>query len=146
MNIRPGFWFSKKILLNITHNPRNLSINNYQTTTYIKNKEYSYVHNKLIICPSSKVKWGLFDRTKPIPKMLLASWNFETILKRPTSFNAENLGSIGQSAANLQAIKLWEWFDPGRASLNPGRSRLHTHFSWNGRISRLFLVKSNFNR
>ena len=45
--------------------------------------------------------------------MLLASWTFYTILKGFRSFNAENVGSLGQRAANLPAIKVWEWFDPG---------------------------------
>ena len=29
------------------------------------------------------------------------------------SFNAKNLGSVGQRDAKLLAIKLWEWLDPG---------------------------------
>ena len=45
--------------------------------------------------------------------MLLASWTFYTILKGFRSFNAENVGSVGQRAAKLPAIKVWEWFDPG---------------------------------
>ena len=45
--------------------------------------------------------------------MLLASWAFYTILKGFRSFNAENMGSVGQRAANLPAFKVWEWFDPG---------------------------------
>ena len=35
--------------------------------------------------------------------MLLASWTFYTILKGFRSFNAENVGSIGQRAAKLPA-------------------------------------------
>ena len=46
--------------------------------------------------------------------MLLVSWAFDTILKRFRSFNAEKLESEGQRALKLSAIKLWEWFDPGR--------------------------------
>ena len=45
--------------------------------------------------------------------MLLASWTFYTILKGFRSFIAENLESVGQRAAKLLTIKLWEWFDPG---------------------------------
>ena len=64
---------------------------------------------KPILCS----KWGQFDRAKPTFKMLLASWTFDTVEKRIRSFNAENLESVGQRAAKLPAIKLWEWFDPG---------------------------------
>jgi len=56
---------------------------------------------------------GYFDRAKPILKLLLASWTFYSFLKEFRSFNAENLGSLGQRAAKWPAIKLWEWFDPG---------------------------------
>ena len=49
--------------------------------------------------------------------MLLASWNFDTVLKRFRSFNAKNLGSVGQRAAKLPAIKLWEWFYPARTKI-----------------------------
>ena len=56
---------------------------------------------------------GYFDRAKPILKLLLASWTFYSFLKEFRSFNAENLGSVGQRAAKWPAIKLWEWFDSG---------------------------------
>ena len=46
--------------------------------------------------------------------MLLASWTFDTVEKKIRSLNTENLGSVGQSAAKLLAIKLWEWFDFAR--------------------------------
>ena len=42
---------------------------------------------------------------------MLASWTFDTVEKRIGAFNAENLGFVGQRAAKLPAIKLWEWFD-----------------------------------
>ena len=45
-------------------------------------------------------------------KILLASWTFDTVIKRYRSFNAENLKSVDQRAAKLPSIKLWEWFDP----------------------------------
>ena len=45
--------------------------------------------------------------------MLQAFWTFYTILKGLTSFNDKNVGSVGQRAAKLPAIKFWEWFDPG---------------------------------
>ena len=45
---------------------------------------------------------------KPILKILLASWTFDTVRKRFISFNTENLGSVGQRTAKLLAIKLYE--------------------------------------
>ena len=48
---------------------------------------------------------------------LLASWTLNTVLKGFRSINAENLGSIGQRAAKLLAIKLWEWFDLGQTQI-----------------------------
>ena len=42
--------------------------------------------------------------------MLPASWAFDTIEKWIRTLNAKNLGSAGQRAAKLLAIKLWEWF------------------------------------
>ena len=59
------------------------------------------------------MKMWSFDRAKPTLKLLLASWTFYSFLKGFRSFNAENLGSVGQRAAKWLAIKLWEWFDPG---------------------------------
>ena len=60
-------------------------------------------------------KWGQFDMEKSTFKMLLASWNFYIVLKGFRSFNAENLKYVGQRAAKLPAIKLWEWFDRGQS-------------------------------
>ena len=65
-------------------------------------------------------KWGDFERAKTTLKMLLASWFLVCFFKRFRSFNAENLGSVGQRAAKLPAIKLWEWLERDRGS-NPGR-------------------------
>ena len=45
---------------------------------------------------------------------MLASWTFDTVEKKFRSFIAENLGSVGQRAAKLLAIKLWEWFEFAR--------------------------------
>ena len=56
-------------------------------------------------------KWGHFDMTKSTFKMLLCFWSFDTVEKRIRSFNAENLESLGQRAAKLPAIKLWEWLE-----------------------------------
>ena len=46
--------------------------------------------------------------------MLLAFWSFDTVEKRIRSCNAENLKSVGQRAAKLPAIKLWEWLEQAR--------------------------------
>ena len=66
--------------------------------------------------------------------MLLASWTFYTILKGFRSFNAENVGSVGQRAANLPAIKVWEWFDPG-----PPRTRADWFECGRGRMADFFV-------
>ena len=41
------------------------------------------------------MKWGHFDRVNSTFKMLLSSWNFNTVFKKIRSFDAENLGSVG---------------------------------------------------
>ena len=51
--------------------------------------------------------------------MLLVSWFLVYFIKRFRSFIAENLKSVGQRAAKLPAIKLWEWLNRDR-ELNPG--------------------------
>ena len=56
--------------------------------------------------------WSVFDRAKPTFKMLLAFWNFYTILNGVRPLNAKNLESVGQRTTKISAIKLWEWFDP----------------------------------
>ena len=65
-------------------------------------------------------KWGHFDWAKTTFKMLLASQFLVYLFKRFRSFNAENLKSVGQRAAKLPAIKLWEWLNRDRGS-NPSR-------------------------
>ena len=52
------------------------------------------------------MKWGHFDRVKSTFKMLLFSWNFDTVFKKFRSFDAKNLGSVGQRAAKLLAVKV----------------------------------------
>ena len=66
------------------------------------------------------MKWGHFEKAKTTFKMLLATWFLVCFFKRFRSFVAENLESVGQRAAKLPAIKLWEWLDRDRGS-NPGR-------------------------
>ena len=57
---------------------------------------------KPILCS----KWGHFERSKPILKILLSSWTLYTVENGFRSFTAKNLGSVGQKAAKLLAIKL----------------------------------------
>ena len=45
--------------------------------------------------PFYDIKWGHFDRVNSTFKMLLSSWNFDTVFKEIRSFDAENLGSVG---------------------------------------------------
>ena len=68
----------------------------------------------------SLCKWGHFERVKTTLKMLLASWFLVCFFKKFRCFNAKNLGSVGQWAAKLLAIKLSEWLDRDRES-NPSR-------------------------
>ena len=52
------------------------------------------------------MKWGHFDRVNSTFKMLLSSWNFDTVFKKIRSFDAKNLGSVGQRPAKLLAVKV----------------------------------------
>ena len=70
--------------------------------------------------------------------MLQAFWTFYTILKGFRSFNAENMGSVGQRAAKLPAIKVWEWFDPG-----PPRTRADWFECGRGRMADFFMRPPN---
>ena len=54
----------------------------------------------------SLCKWGHFERVKTTLKILLVFWTFDTVLKGFRSFNAKNLGSVGQRAAKLLAVKV----------------------------------------
>ena len=77
-------------------------------------------------------KWGHFERAKTTLKIMLASWFLVCFFKKFRCFNAENLGSVGQWAAKLPAIKLSEWLDRDRES-NPSRLA-----DW-GRLAYFFL-------
>ena len=68
----------------------------------------------------SLCKWGHFERAKTTLKILLDSWFLVCFFKKFRCFNAKNLGSVGQWAAKLPAIKLSEWLDRDRES-NPSR-------------------------
>ena len=86
-----------------------------------------------------------FDRVKSTLKMLLASWTFWTVEKGFRSFNAENLGSIGQRAAKLPAIKLQEWFDFARnrtrADWPTGAGAGRQTFSWDLQLWKLVTLQ-----
>ena len=63
---------------------------------------------------------------------------FGVLFKRFRSFNAKNLGSAGQRAAKLPAIKLWEWFDGAGV-------RTRAHWLTGARAGwQTFLETSNF--
>ena len=94
--------------------------------------------------PQSKKNIKVSGISIPGLEILLASWTFDKVLKRFRSFNAENLGYVGQRDAKLPSIKLWEWF-------NPRRSRIWADwFKWGrGRPADFFfrpptLTASNF--
>ena len=44
--------------------------------------------------PVYDMKWGYFDRENSTFRMLLFSWNFDTVFKKFRSFDAKNLGSV----------------------------------------------------
>ena len=81
----------------------------------------------------------LRHRLRPIRvKMLLALWLLLYFFKRFRSFNDKNLGSVGQRAAKLPAIKLWEWFEGAGV-----RTRAHW-LTGAGAGWQTFLETSNF--
>ena len=103
-----------------------------------KQKSKDVLHTAIFkrIRPLAKwvlLKWGLSDRIKPSLKLELVSWSLAYFCKTFRSFNAENLGSLGQRATKWLAIKLWEWFDPGKTRiradwLERGRGRMADFF------------------
>ena len=58
-----------------------------------KNVQWCSYQNHQI--PVYDMKWDHFDRVNFTFKMLLSSWNFDTVFKKIRSFDAENLGSVG---------------------------------------------------
>ena len=56
--------------------------------------------------PIYDMKWGHFDRVNSTFKMLLSSWNFDTVFKKIRSFDAKNLNSVDLRAAKLLAVKV----------------------------------------
>ena len=86
----------------------------------LRRNELQLCSVNVILLPLFLCKWGHFERAKTTLKMLLASWFLVCFFRRLRSFNDKNLGSVGQRAAKLPAIKLWEWLGRDRES-NPGR-------------------------
>ena len=84
-------------------------------------------------------KWDHFEWAKSILKTLLAQLYFS---KGFRSFHTGNIRSVGQRAAKLPSVKLWEWFDPSTTRARADHAC--TRFSCKGRIGRLFLETSNF--
>ena len=75
-----------------------------------KNKDKRFYIQCLTTIPgrllNSLCKWGHFEKAKTTFKMLLASWFFVYFFKRFRSFIAENLKSVGQTAAKWLAVKV----------------------------------------
>ena len=113
--------------------------------------KYIYFSPNTVPCKKTRFfghslcKWGHFERVKTTLKMLLASWFLVCFFKKFRCFNAENLGSVGQWAAKLPAIKLSEWLDRDRES-NPsrladwGRGRL-ADLSWDLQLWQLVTLQ-----
>ena len=69
-------------------------------------KGYSGVRLRRDAYNKSLCKWGHFEKAKTTFKMLLATWFLVCLFKRFRFFNAKNLGSAGQRAAKLLAVKV----------------------------------------
>ena len=77
------------------------------------------------------MKWDHFDRVNPTFKMLLSSWDFDTVFKKIRSFDAKNLGSVDWRATKLLAVKV----EGLKKSLPPGPGPSRTsqpgiNFDW----------------
>ena len=81
---------------------------NFATFRVIKSipVKYSASRFKFYAYNKSLCKWGHFEKAKTTFKMLLATWFLVCFFKRFRSFNAKNLGSVGQRAAKLLAVKV----------------------------------------
>ena len=75
------------------------------------NKHYYIQICRLEMAPLlNKYYWNEVTLTRQNPS--LEQRTFDTVKEKFRSFNAENLKSLGQWAAKLPAVKLWEWFNP----------------------------------
>ena len=95
-----------------------------------------YSHGKKDIPTYNKTlcKWGHFEKAKTTFKMLLVSWFLMYFFKRFRSIYAKNLGSAGQKAAKLLAVKVG-----GLKKKSAGRPRPHLNHSAHIRV-RLILI------
>ena len=88
---------------------------------------------------NSLCKWGDFERAKTTFKMLLAIWFLMCFLKKFRSCVAKNLESVGQRAAKLPAIKLWEWFEG--AGIRTRAHWLTGDLSWDLQLWQLVILQ-----
>ena len=106
---------------------------------------YSGVRLRFYAYNKSLCKWGHFEKAKTTFKMLLATWFLVCFFKRFRSFVAENLESVGQRAAKLPAIKLWEWFEGAgvrtRADWLTGAGAGWQTFSWDLQLWQLVTLR-----
>ena len=58
------------------------------------------------LLPVYDVKWGHFEQAKMTLKMLSASWYLKYLFKGFRYFNTVNMGSVGQRASKLLAVKV----------------------------------------
>ena len=58
------------------------------------------------LLPVDDVKWGHFEREKMTLKMLPASYYLKYLFEGFRSFNIVNMGSVGQRASKLLAVKV----------------------------------------
>ena len=72
----------------------------------LKNSYIQWRAIQTVLLSVYDVKWGLFERAKMTLKMLLASKYSKDLFKRFRSFNTVNMGSVGQRASKLLAVKV----------------------------------------
>ena len=70
-------------------------------SSHVQLRAKQTAHSHISLC-----KWGNFERAKTTLKMLLDSWFLVCFFKRFRCLNAKNLGSVGQRAAKLLAVKV----------------------------------------
>ena len=109
LNVKIVFYESQNFQ-NILHKPPK----SYHTMILnTKNGIYNEVWHSWPYSTQNDKPWNIMLRVSFLAWLMPLT--FDTILNGLRAFNAENLGSVGQRTAKLLAIKLWEWFDPGRS-------------------------------
>ena len=76
----------------------------FKTNWYLGKVQWRAIQTALL--PVYDVKWGHFERAKMTLKMLPASWYLKYLFKGFRSFNTVNMGSVGQRASKLLAVKV----------------------------------------